>query len=74
MAAALIEAAGRSPEYVGEAPLLAWLERLPELAVPALRVKGGPEAELRLRARVLDPRCSDAQRALAIDVAVGARL
>jgi HEAT repeat protein len=68
VAEALIEAAGRSPEYVGETHLLAWLDRLPERVIPALRVKGGPEAELMLGARALDPRCDATLRALALDV------
>lgn len=68
VAAALIEAAGRSAEYVGEAPLLAWLDALPEVVVPVLRVKGGALAEQRLRARVLDPRIGSGQRASALAV------
>lgn len=68
VAAALIEAAGRSAEYVGEAALLRWLDELPELVVPVLRVKGGPMAEQRLRARALDLRIGAGQRAAALTV------
>ncbi len=68
VAEALIDAAGHSAEYVGEAALLAWLEVLPELVIPALRVKGGAAAALRLRATALDPRCGANLRARALDV------
>lgn len=68
VAEALIEAAGRSPEYTGEAPLLAWLDALPEVVLPVLRVKGGPQAEAQLRARVEDPRCAREPRARALSV------
>lgn len=68
IAAALIGAAGRCPDYVGEAPLLAWLAALPEAVIPVLRAKGGPGAEIVLRARALDPRCPPAARAQVIAV------
>src|SRR5690606_37352301 len=68
VAEALIDAAGRSPEYRGEAPLLAWLDRLPERVLPVLRIKGGPLAEQRLRARIDDPRAAPTSRAEARDV------
>jgi HEAT repeat protein len=68
VAQALVEAAGHSPEYVGEEPLLAWLDALPEVVVPVLRVKGGEQARARLRARVEDPRCGPTQRTLAMGV------
>ncbi|MCH9680774.1 MAG: HEAT repeat domain-containing protein, partial [Deltaproteobacteria bacterium] len=53
--AALVEAAGCSPSYTDEDPLLAWLEQLPEVVVPVLRVKGGPRSREHLRALVEDP-------------------
>ncbi len=68
IAEALIDAAGHSPEYVGEEPLLAWLATLPEAVLPVLRVKGGAQARTRLRALVEDPRCDDALRTRALDV------
>lgn len=68
VAAAWIDAAGRSPEYVGEAPLLAWLATLPERVIPALRVKGGPESALKLYAIVVDPGCGARLRSLALEV------
>lgn len=68
VAQALVEAAGHSPEYEGEAPLLAWLDSLPEVVIPVLRVKGGAAAEARLRAWVLDLRREDALRRLAMSV------
>jgi hypothetical protein len=67
-AAALLDAAARNPDDTGEPSLLRWLDVLPEAALPALRVKGGPGAEPRLRARVLDPRCPPAARAAALAV------
>ncbi|PRQ04433.1 hypothetical protein ENSA5_07690 [Enhygromyxa salina] len=66
IAAALIEAAGASPEYADEGPLLAWLPRLPELLIPVLRVKGGPRAAVRLQALVEDPRCPEPLRGPAL--------
>lgn len=68
VAAALVEAAGHSAEYVGEGPLLRWLDLLPEQVVPVLRVKGGPLAESRLRARALDPRLGAGPRATTLTV------
>lgn len=68
VARALVEAAGQSPEYEGEAPLLAWLDSLPEVVIPVLRVKGGARAEAELRARVEDPRSGPALRSLAMGV------
>lgn len=68
IAEALIEAAGCSAEYSDEAPLLAWLDRLPETVLPVLRVKGGAQAEPRLRAYVEDLRHGAALRARAMDV------
>mgnify|MGYP006199842269 CR=1 FL=1 len=55
VARALVEAAGQSPEYEGEEPLLVWLDVLPELVIPVLRVKGGARAAAELR-RVLEER------------------
>ncbi|NVB39871.1 HEAT repeat domain-containing protein [Pseudenhygromyxa sp. WMMC2535] len=67
VAAALIDAAARSPEFDDEAALLAWLERLPEQVIPALRVKGGEAAILRLRELALDERSPAPLRSLAIE-------
>jgi HEAT repeat protein len=68
VARAFVEAAGHSPEYEGEEPLLTWLDALPEAVVPVLRVKGGAQAQARLHARVEDPRCGPAERSLAMGV------
>jgi len=68
VARALVEAAGQSPEYEGEEPVLAWLDGLPELVIPVLRVKPGARAEAELRARVEDPRTGSAVRSLAMGV------
>jgi hypothetical protein len=54
IAAALVDAAGRSPEYDDEEQLLEWLARIPEHVIPVLRVKGGEASALRLRALVED--------------------
>jgi hypothetical protein len=54
IAAALIDAAGRSPEYDDEGALLKWLARIPEHVISVLRVKGGPASALRLRALIED--------------------
>ncbi|PRQ09756.1 hypothetical protein [Enhygromyxa salina] len=62
VAAALIEAAGASPEYDAEAPLLAWLDRLPDRVIPVLRVKGSVEAAARLQALLQDPSCPEPLR------------
>jgi HEAT repeats len=55
IARALLEAGGQSPELVDEDALLGWLDRLPEVVIPALRAKGGAASATRLRALVLDP-------------------
>lgn len=68
VALALVLEAGSSPEYEGEAPLLRWLDALPEAVIPALRAKGGPRAEAELLARVQDPRFPSALRWQAIEV------
>jgi hypothetical protein len=57
IARALIDAAGRSPDYADEHALLAWLPVLPEPVIAVLRVKGGEAAALRLRALVEDHTC-----------------
>lgn len=67
IATALISAAGRSPSYAGEAPLLTWLTRLPEVVAPVLRIKGGAAAESQLHALALGPHCPPATRALLLD-------
>lgn len=68
VAAALVRAAGHSPEFSDEAALLEWLDRIPELVIPGLRVKGGPAAVERLRALVLDPTCAARLRPPALAV------
>jgi hypothetical protein len=68
VASALVMAAGCSPEYEGEAPLLRWLDALPEAVIPVLRAKGGPRTQVELLARVRDPRFPAALRWQAIDV------
>ncbi|MEM9454365.1 MAG: HEAT repeat domain-containing protein [Myxococcota bacterium] len=55
VAQALVEAAGRNSSYSDEVPLLGWLDAIPEAVVPVLRVKGGQQAQARLRAMVEDP-------------------
>jgi hypothetical protein len=75
IAAALVDAAGRSPEYDDEERLLEWLARIPEHVIPVLRVKGGEASALRLRILVEDlcfpahlrPSALDALWALADD-------
>ncbi|KIG18422.1 hypothetical protein DB30_00707 [Enhygromyxa salina] len=62
VAAALLVAAGASPEYDAEAPLLMWLDRLPARVIPILRVKGGAEAAARLQALLVDPTCPEPLR------------
>ncbi len=65
IAIALVEAAGRSPEFDDEAALLAWLERIPEPVIAALRVKGGEASIARLRAKIEDPSCPTRLRSAA---------
>jgi hypothetical protein len=67
IAAALIAAAGKSPEFTDEQQLLRWLDIIPYVVVPVLRVKGGQRAARRLRALVLDPFCLQALRDDALD-------
>ena len=68
VAAAVVEAAGRSPAYANEPLLLRWLDVVPEVVIPVLRVKGGGGAVQRLRAIVEDPFTTRALRAMAMDV------
>lgn len=68
VAAALVSAASRSPDFSDEAALLQWLDRIPELVIPGLRVKGGAASVERLRALVLDPACPARLRPLALEV------
>jgi len=68
VAAAAVDAAGRSPEYAGEPLLLRWLDALPEVVIPVLRVKGGAGSVARLRAIVEDPFTAHARRTQAMDV------
>ena len=67
IAAAAIDAAGRSPEIAEDARLLRWLGALPEVVIPVLRVKGGAGAVAQLRAIVEDPFTARPLRALAMD-------
>lgn len=67
IASALIDAAGRLPEYTEEAALLAWLPRIPDIVIPVLRVKGSAASALRLQALVEDPRCPEYLRPLALE-------
>lgn len=66
IAAALLDAAGRSPDFFDEQALLEWLPRLPELVIAALRVKGTECSIAPLRERVADRRCSTALRSAAM--------
>lgn len=68
VATALIAAAGRSPDYTDEDPLLAWLDALPEVVLPVLRCKGGAASEARLRALAVDPHTPPGLRASVLDV------
>jgi HEAT repeat protein len=67
IAGALIDAAGRMPEYTDEAALLAWLPRIPEHVIAVLRVKGSAASARRLQALVEDPHCPEYLRPLALD-------
>lgn len=67
IAAAAVDAAGRSPELTSEGVLLRWLDALPEVVIPVLRVKGGAGAVARLRAIVEDPFTARPLRVLAMD-------
>ena len=67
-ARALIRAAGHCAAYVGEQRLLRFLDAMPEVVVPVLRVKGGQQAAARLKAMVLDVFCSRDQREEALRV------
>jgi HEAT repeat protein len=67
IAGALIDAAGRLPEYTDEAALLDWLPRNPEHVIPVLRVKGSAASARRLQALVEDPHCPEYLRPLALD-------
>lgn len=55
IAAALIDAAARSVAFDDELALLAWLARVPEPVITALRFKGREHAAAQLRERVADP-------------------
>jgi len=68
IAVAVIDAAGRSPEYDNEALLLRWLDAVPEAVIPVLRAKGGIASVARLRAIVEDPFTPHAVRKPAMDV------
>jgi hypothetical protein len=66
IAAALIDAAGRSPDFCDEEALLAWLPRLPEPVIAALYAKGSERAVAPLREMVLDRRCPTDLRPIAM--------
>ncbi|MEM7155380.1 MAG: HEAT repeat domain-containing protein [Myxococcota bacterium] len=55
VALALLDAAGRCPDYDDEPTLLKWLPTLPDAVVPVARVKGGAATESALMALVEDP-------------------
>jgi hypothetical protein len=57
IAAALLDAAGRSPDFCDEEALLTWLPKLPEPVIAALYAKGTERSVAPLRELVLDRRC-----------------
>lgn len=66
VAEALCEAAGRSAELLDDEGLLRWLDALPEAVIPLLAIKGGEQAQVRLRALVEDPAVDRALRRRAL--------
>ncbi|HLT35857.1 MAG TPA: HEAT repeat domain-containing protein, partial [Enhygromyxa sp.] len=66
IAAALIDAAGRSPEFADEDALLAWLPQLPEPVITALYAKASARSIAPLRELAVDPLCPSSLRAAAL--------
>lgn len=66
IAAALLDAAARSPEFADEEALLVWWSQLPEHVITALYAKGTERSVAPLRELVADRRCPTALRAAAM--------
>ena len=66
VAVAMLDAAGRSPDFDDEATLLQWLPTQPEAVVPLLAVKGSDAAATALLALIEEPLTPPELRALAL--------